>query len=309
MDKYLAIDIGGTFIKYGIIKENAEILKKGKKPTPSTLEELLEIVEELKEIDKGITGIAVSAPGAVGEDGIIYGTSAIPYLHGPNVKDLIIAHTNLPVYMENDANCAAYAEVWKGAAKGKENVLAVVIGTGIGGAVIKNGELHKGANLHGGEFGYMLMHPEIDKEGNTWSWAASTLALVQKVADLKGVNKHELSGEYIFELAEDGDVICQKAIEEFYHLLAFGIYNLQYMYDPELILIGGGISAREDLIKEINHKIDNILKKVNPGGIVPVLATCEFRQDSNLLGAVYGFMKHVRILLTENKEELNEEAI
>lgn len=295
MKKYLAIDMGGTFMKHAVVGENAEIFKNGKIKTPKTLDELLSQIERIVQSQSYIEGIAVSSPGAVSDEGIIYGSSAVKYLSGPNIKQLIAERTDLNVYMENDANCAGYAEIWNGAAKGKRDVLVMVVGTGIGGAVIKDGVLHKGANLHGGEFGYMLLNSDFKDSDDVWSRVSSTVALVKKVAKIKQVDKASLSGERIFELAALGDQDCVQAIDEFYHLLAVGIYNLQYIYDPEVILVGGGISAREDLINNINKKLDRILELVHLAKIKPKIDTCKFRQDANLLGAVYGLMKENKL--------------
>ena len=171
------------------------------------------------------------------------------------------------------------------------SVLVIVIGTGIGGSIIKNGLLHKGSNLHGGEFGYMLLTSDVKGSDDVWSRVASTKALVKKVAQKKKVDMNTLSGEKIFMLADSGDEDCRQAIDEFYHLLAIGIYNLQYIYDPEIILIGGGISAREDLTEKINEKLDKILTTIDLARIKPRINTCKFRQNANLLGAVYGFIE------------------
>lgn len=291
MKKYVSFDIGGTFVKYGVIGENARILETNKVKTPETLDELLRIIKEFALFHPEAVGIAVSCPGAVSDEGIIYGSSAIPYIHGPNIKELIEQDVKLPIFIENDANCAAYAEVWDGSAKGKKDVLVIVIGTGIGGSIIKNGQLHKGANLHGGEFGYMLLNSDVKGSDDVWSRVASTKALVKKVAQKKEVDMESLSGEKIFMLADSGDKDCRQALDEFYHLLAVGIYNLQYIYDPNIILIGGGISAREEIIDEINAKLNNILTAINLARIKPNIKTCKFRQDANLLGAVYGFVE------------------
>jgi predicted NBD/HSP70 family sugar kinase len=291
MEKYLAIDIGGTFIKFGTVDVNGKIQNEGKLKTSKNIEDLLAVIEELSASLPDSKGIAISAPGAVSDNGVIYGSSALPYLHGPNIKHLVSEKTGKRVYMENDANCAGYAEVWKGSAKGKKDVLVMVIGTGIGGAVIKDGRIHKGANLHGGEFGYMLLSVDVQNSDDIWSRVASTKALVRRVAEAKKLDVNSLSGEQIFKMAEEGDEDCINGLDQFYHLLAVGIYNLQYIYDPEVILIGGGISAREDLIDKINGKLDGIMESINLAKIKPNIDACHFRQNANLLGAVYGFMK------------------
>jgi predicted NBD/HSP70 family sugar kinase len=290
MSRYLAFDIGGTFIKYGLVTEKAEILENNKVKTPGTLDELLSIIKNLIVTYSDVKGIAISSPGAVSDEGVISGSSAIRYLHGPNIKKLVKELTSLPVYLENDANCAGYAELWNGAAKGKKDVLVMVIGTGIGGSVFKNGQLHKGAHLHGGEFGYMLVTSDVQDSNDVWSRVASTAALVREVAKRKQIDAESISGEQIFQLAESGDNDCIEAINRFYHLLAVGIYNLQYIYDPEVIVIGGGISARDELIDGINEKLDHILARVDLAKIKPEIVACKYRQNANLLGAVYGAM-------------------
>lgn len=291
MDKYLAIDIGGTHMKYGVIGRNAEMMESGIIETPVTLDELLFRIEEYAQLHKESIGIAVSMPGAVSREGVVYGSSAISYLHGPNIKQLIENRTELPVYIENDANCAGYAEIWAGSAKGKKEVIVMVIGTGIGGAIIKNGRLHKGANLHEGEFGFMLLNTNMEMRNDGWRMMDSTVSMVKKIANIKQIDKDSLSGEAVFKWAASGDQDCIDAIDEFYHLLAIGIFNLQYIYDPEIILIGGGISARKNLIHNINEKLNTILEAIPGAKIRPRIEVCKFRQNANLLGAVYGLMK------------------
>lgn len=290
MKTFLAIDIGGTFIKYGLVDEQAVILESGREAAPKELSALLDLIDDLAQKYPQSDGIAVSSPGAVGDDGIIYGSSALPYLHGPNIKELLEEKIKKPIFLENDANCAAFAEIWKGAAQGKKDIMVIVIGTGIGGSIMKDGKLHKGSHLHGGEFGYMLLDSSKNGRNNTWSRRASTAALIRSVAEVKKAAPDSLTGEQIFTMAEAGDQDCIQALEEFYHLLALGIYNLQYVYDPEIILIGGGISAREELITMIDDNLNDILTGIPDAKIKPQIAACHFRQNANLVGAVYGFM-------------------
>ncbi|GEN56376.1 transcriptional regulator [Halolactibacillus alkaliphilus] len=288
MGEFIAFDIGGTYIKYGLIDNQSHILEQNKVKTPNELEELLTILQNYANLHKRAKGVAISIPGAVSDDGFVYGKSAISYIHGPNMKQLIEQRTNLPVYIENDANCAGYAEMWGGSAKGKKDVIVMAIGTGIGGAIIKEGVIHKGANLHGGEFGFMLLSLDRDIEENTWVRMDSTVSMIKKVAKKKNVPYESLSGEDVFKLAENGDEICIKAVDLFYHKLAIGIFNLQYIYDPEVILLSGGISARADLIHCIYKKLDSVIQSMPNATVRPVIDFCKYRQNANLIGAVYG---------------------
>lgn len=299
MKNYMVFDVGGSMIKFAIMNGNGEFLEKGELPVSDTdfsrfQETIIETVLENK-VKHQVTGIAFSCPGGVeSETGIIGGSSALPCIHGPNFKTIFSQATGLPVELENDANCAALGEVWKGAAKENENVLFTIIGTGIGGAIIKNRRIHKGANLHGGEIGYMVLQvvEENGKPGfQTWSQLASTGALVKNVAKRKGIEPKELNGKLIFQSAEEGDEICIEEIDAFYLRLAQGIYNIQYVYDPEKIIIGGAISNREDLIDQIYKKIDILLKSVKAAKVRPIIEPCQFKNDANLLGALYHYLQ------------------
>lgn len=294
MANILSIDFGGTYIKYGFVDTDGNIVNKDLIQTPSTLEDLIKFIKKqvLSYPNKDIKGIAISAPGSVSEEGVIYGSSAIPYIHGPNMKHVIEKETGLRTQIENDANCVGLAEVWRGAAIGKKDVAIVVIGTGIGGSLIKNGAVHKGNSLHGGEFGYMILNPyNLGSGMNTLSEVASTYSILKRVAAEKQIEISTLTGEMIFSMADQGDEICKRAISEFITMLSIGIYNIQYAYDPELILIGGGISQRDDLIIRIRKEIDRIIATVDVATITPKIERCAFHADANLIGATYHYMQ------------------
>ncbi|MFB3161937.1 ROK family protein [Neobacillus sp. 179-J 1A1 HS] len=299
MRNFMVFDVGGTNIKYAVINEQGEFLTKGDFPSsPYDFDQfhnnIISITMENKQ-KYNITGLAFSCPGGVdSETGIIGGASALPCIHGPNFKETFGRATGLPVEIENDANSAALGEVWKGAAKNNQNVMFTIIGTGIGGAVIKDRKIHKGANLHGGEIGYMVLNVQNHNGTNTfhtWSHLAATGALVKEVAKVKGVSVSDLNGKKIFEAAEAGDQDCLQAIENFYLYLAQGIYNIQYIYDPEKIIIGGAISNRTDLIDKIYEKLDLILDTVEIAKVRPVIEVCHFKNDANLLGALFHFLQ------------------
>ena len=162
-------------------------------------------------------------------------------------------------------------------------VMFLVCGTGIGGAIVKDGSIHHGKHLHGGEFGYMLME-EVDGTYKNFSEVASTMSFVRKAR--KHYDDESIDGVEVFKRANEGDKFCIDVIDTFYKTLAKGIFNLQYVYDPELILLGGAISEREDFIERLNNAMDEILRKVEIAKVKPILDTCTHKKDANLIGAL-----------------------
>ena len=295
MNYYAVLDVGGSSIKYALMDELGEIIDKSSVPTPKeSLELFLDQVDFIVKRYQSIyelKGMAISMPGAVNvKTGYIAGLSALPYIHGPNMKELIQERTHLTVEMENDANCAALAEGWIGAAKDVMDYLCLVIGTGIGGAVVLNKNIRHGKNQFCGEFGYMIMEDYLDKpEGETWSSLAAVGGLINKVAKRKGMDPDSFNGKKIFELAEKGDSEVKDEIDKFMKRLAVGIYNLQYMLDPEKILIGGAISSREGFIERINEILLQMKRSQND--LTINVERCQFGNDSNLIGALYHFLQ------------------
>lgn len=286
------IDIGGTAIKVGVLDSKGTIITKDSLKVIHDLEQFKEILItwiEKTRVTYPIQGISISSPGAVDtKTGFVGGSSAIPCIHGLNWKTILNEAINLPVSIENDANCAALAEVFSGSGQSVNDVLFLVCGTGIGGAIVKDGKIHHGKNLHGGEFGYMLME-EHDGKFYNFSNVASTMSFVRKARE--HYHDESYDGIKVFEEAAKGNKFCQQILDRFYLNLAKGIFNLQYIYDPELILIGGAISQREDFIHQINEKMDYLLEKVEIAKVKPNLNTCTHKGDANLIGALANFIE------------------
>lgn len=293
---YACFDLGGTSLKYGLLDETGKILENGKVKVHDDVELIFDLIEKLiKSYEEAntIQGVCLSTPGAVDcERGVIYGYSALPSIHGPNWIQELEKRCQLPVSIENDANCAALAEVYRGAGKGYSDLMFLVIGSGIGGAVIKDGKIHHGKHLSGGEFGYAVFQQK-DGKLQTYSDLAATVQMVEKVRE--AMKDDSLEGQDVFRMAEEGSKICQEAVKEFYFQLAVGIYNLQYIYDPEIIILGGGVSEQKDFVEQIEYQLDKVLRKVKIADIKPKVARCSFGPDANLEGA---FLHHV---MRENK--------
>lgn len=279
----LAFDMGGTAVKYGVLTTEGAILEKGKFTTPDNLDEMIQLLVDVKSnYDYSFQGAAFSCPGAVNnETGIIGGASAIPYIHNFPFKQLLEEKLRLPVTMENDANCAALAEVWIGAAKDKQDIIFMILGSGVGGAVIRGGKVHHGANLHGGEFGYMLM----DRDGHTLSELGTVVNAATRISERLELPADEVDGHLVFKLRSEGNEVAKEELETMFYYLARSIFNLQYALDPEMVVIGGGVSERPDFITELNSYVDQVKASVPIATIRPTVVSCQFGNDANLIGA------------------------
>ncbi len=280
---YLVIDIGGSSVKSGIWQAG-KLLAEEQAPSPANWEEMLAQLVNLKarkSQDYPLKGVSFSLPGIVNKKtGILEGASSLAYLHGFAFREVVSQAMGLPVFMENDAKCAALAEQRYGVAKNKQNVLFVVIGTGIGGTIISDGQIRKGHHSFSGEFGMMLINGRDE-----WALLGSAVHMARRVSVAKGLPETALSGREVFELAEAGDPLADQAVEELYHYLALGIYNLQYIIDPELIILGGGISAKTGLIADIERHLQLIMGYGQRSPLFPKLAVCQFGNEANLIGA------------------------
>lgn len=285
------LDIGGTSIKVAICDKDGNLFSKDtlfvKHETNEFINSIVEWIEEMKKEYK-LEGVAISAPGPVNvKEGVVKGSCALPCINDIKWKEVIKEKTGLNASIENDGNCAALAEVFNGSGKDYKDILFIVCGTGIGGAIIKDGKVHYGKNLYGGEFGFMIME-EQDGEYKIFSEVASTMSFVRKVRE--HYNDDTWTGEKVFEEANKGNQVCIEAIETFYLNLAKGILSLQHIYDPELILLGGAISNREDFVDKINQKLNEVRSKIKFDTLMPQINTCTHKKDANLIGALANYL-------------------
>ncbi|AZK43903.1 ROK family protein [Erysipelothrix piscisicarius] len=279
--KYFVFDWGGTSVKYALWDGEA-LREHGAFKTPTTWEHLkIEMLERFKPYQHKVAGIAISTPGSVDiEKGVIGGLSAIDYIHNFEIVTEMESLFGLPVSIENDANCAALAESWRGVAKDLNNILFVVIGTGIGGAVIVDGVLQRGTQRFAGEFGCMIFDGET-----TWSMAGTAVHMAERYCLRSGLALDSVSGAEVFQRAER-DPIALEEVHKFYDALALGLYNLQFTLDPECIVLGGGVSKHPELISELNHRITSLLKQAQLEDVNINLKACAYHNDANLIGAV-----------------------
>ena len=282
----LAIDIGGTTIKFALY-DQGELGDISSIKTPIDLESfyhsLSSVVEQAKK-EHNIQGVAISSPGAVNKKtGVIEGASALPYIHGFDIHAALETLFGLPVSIENDANCAALAEVAFGAAKDCSTALLLVLGTGVGGAVVIDGKVHHGKHLFGGEFGYMLVD-----DTQTFSSVGTTVSMARRYYKRTG---EELDAVDIFDRAFLGESVACEEKDFFIHQVAKGIFNLSYAFDPDIVLIGGGVSQADWLIPELKKELEKLKQIVGIAPFVPDIAVCQFQNVANLIGATVDFLQ------------------
>ena len=281
----LVFDMGGSAVKYGVWSQDS-LVSKGKFITPNTWEEMKAQLQQVRtSVNEEIEGVGISAPGAVNaQERRIDGISAIPYIHGFDIYSELEAAFGVPVTIENDANCAGMAEFYQGAGKEYQQAAFVVIGTGVGGTLFQNGELVRGAHLYGGEFGLMILD-----QGKTFSQLGTAVQMAWRYCDRIGVDRATITGEEVFQRAEDGDAIAIEEVNKFYRYLAQGLFSIQFAFDPEVIIIGGGVSAKKGLLQEVDQRLKKMLADQALNDFVPLIKLCDYRNDANLVGAAANF--------------------
>ena len=269
----LAIDIGGTMIKYGLVSSDGEILSTDKIETEAEkgLENILNKIDNIfKRYKKNNpVGIAVSGTGQInGMIGkVIGGNPIIPNWIGTNLVKILEEKYNLPAVLENDVNCVALGEKWIGAGKDLSNFICLTIGTGIGGGIILNNQLFRGENFVAGEFGHILI-----KKGE-FEQFASTTALIRLV---KERTEKTLNGKEIFDLEKKEIVEYQEVISEWIENLTDGLSSIVYCFNPANIILGGGVIEQgEPLINKIKN---SLFKKIGP----------QFKEKLNITQAKLG---------------------
>ena len=272
---HAGIDIGGTAVKIGVVDENGKVLLSETRSVSfdgyktSIMTTVANLAGEvLEKSPVKIEGIGVSATGQIDvNSGTVIGVGAqLGDWLGSPVKKILEDRFHLPVTVINDANAAALGEQTFGRAKGKENVLVVTVGTGIGGGIIENGRLIQGRRGIGGEIGHYIINFDgvecpcgnrgcFERYGSTGALVrrfTENVALLEKL----GVPAEDVNGKVIFDHLDDADVSA--TVNSWIDSIAFGIIGLVHIFNPEMVLIGGGISREDEhFIRPLREKILN----------------------------------------------------
>ena len=292
--KYLVLDIGGSAIKYALMTEEVEFIEKGKKPTPiDNIENFIETVGGIyDEYKYDIEGMAISMPGVLdSQKGYTYTGGSLTYNNGKEIVRILQERCPIKIRIENDGKCAALAEVWKGSLKDYDDGIVIVLGTGVGGGIVRDKKIYKGKNFFAGEFSFVATNiNDTEDTENWWGFKSGSKALLGAAAKAKNIPIEELDGYKVFEYANNNDKDILKVLDDFTQNLAVQIFNLQCILDPEVVAIGGGISSQDILIEYIQKNVNKYHTNFEYGVPKPNIVRCKFRNDANLIGALYNFI-------------------
>ncbi len=266
MKKYgFGVDIGGTTCKLGLFETSGNLLEKWEIPTDTSNEGeniLSDIAKSLNEkmaeqiIQKDdIEGIGIGLPGPVRSDGVVPMCVNLGWKNRNVAKEMESLMDGIKVKAANDANVAALGEMWQGGGRGSKNLVMVTLGTGVGGGIIIDGEIMPGSNGAGGEIGHITVNPhETDacncgRRGCLEQYASATG--IVRIARQHLAKEHEsslleelgeISAKAVFDVYKDGDKTAEAIVDEFAQILGNALSNLACVLDPEVFVIGGGVS-------------------------------------------------------------------
>jgi glucokinase len=264
----IGIDIGGTKIAAGVVTADGHIVERALVPTPmdderATVAAMLRVIAELRARHPGVEAIGVGAAGLVEWPGGRVRWAPHNAYRQLSLRRLLYEATGLPTVVDNDANAAAWAEARFGAGLGSEHMVLLTVGTGIGGGLVLGGQVYRGSAGLGAEVGHMIVDPDGDPCacGNVGclETVASGGALGRtgreaaqadpggRLAQLAGAPE-KVTGEVVFHAAREGDPAACALFERLGFWLGVGIASLVNLFDPELVVIGGGLVATGDLL-------------------------------------------------------------
>ncbi len=307
--KYIGIDLGGTNIVAGLVSESGSILDKVSRPTlgerqhEEIINDMIEMCKELLSSnnleEKDIHSIGIGVPGSADTERHI-----ITYLCNLNFKDVHIRdyfgkHFDLPVYLGNDANVAAFGEYVAGSAKGYKSSVMVTLGTGVGGGVVENGKILTGANFNAAEIGHIVISVGGEQCGcgrkGCWEAYSSASAIVRDIkraiennpnsilAKLYADNDNNTNAKMAFDAKELGCPIGSEIVENYMLYLSEGLTNIISIFDPNVIILGGGVAGQKEKLTEPLK--DMIRKNIFGGQLNCDIIPASLGNDAGVIGA------------------------
>ena len=301
----LGVDVGGTKIAAGVVTSDGRILHKTTAPTPRdpdhVVQHILAVITDLRRHYPDVAAVGVGAAGMVDwPSGHIRWAPNNSYSDLP-LQQLLAEGSGLPATVENDANAAAWAEAAVGAGAGLGNVIALTIGTGVGAGIILNGELQRGETGIAGEAGHIIINPvggepcgcgatgclEAMASGTALGRAGRRAAAADpagRLAQLAGTAA-SVTGETVYQAALAGDPTARHLFDQLGYWLGAGIASLVNLFDPQLVILGGGLVTTGDLLLTPAHASFERFVFARTHRELPALALAQMGTDAGLIGA------------------------
>lgn len=266
----IGVDVGGTTVKLGLFDPEGCVLDKWEIPTvkedegrrilPDAAESIRAKLEERNVLLQEILGIGIGVPAAVDGRGNMMGSAVNIGWKPFNIPETLNAYINVPVKVANDANAAAFGEMWQGAGRGYDSMVAVTLGTGVGGGIVIDGKILTGAVGAGGEIGHIHIEDSETEEcgcgnrGCLEQYASATgivrlagrrLKKDDKASVLRG---EQLSAKHVFDAVKAGDEVAVEIARQFGEYLGKGLAAVAAVVDPEVFVIGGGVSKAGEIL-------------------------------------------------------------
>ena len=297
--KIIAFDVGGTAIKFGMVDENFKVLFSEEFPTnefEDTDNMVMYAMEaKLREYEGQYDAIGISTAGQVDfENGMIHdGVGNIPNYNHSDLRGTFERIFNVPVAVDNDVNCAAIGEAHFGAAKGAKDFLCLTYGTGVGGCIYINGDVYRGSKFAGGEFGHMATHKDgrpctCGRIGCYEAYAACRV-FTKSVSDRMG---KKMNGREIFMEENLKNPIIIEEMDNWEDEIALGLRNLCYIFNPSLIVLGGGIMSEDLLLGHIRHKVN---AQLEPNYKHVKIEKAQLGNKAGMLGAAWLASERLKI--------------
>ena len=298
------VDLGGTTVKLGYFDMDGNVLDKWEIPTrkedsgslilPDIAKTILDKMAEKGLTKEEVAGVGIGVPGPVNDEGVIFMAANLGW-GIMNINEELSALTGLPVKAGNDANVAALGEMWKGGGQGHKNLVAVTLGTGVGGGIVVNGQLLAGATGAGGEIGHIHVEDaetEVCGCGNKGcleQYASATGVVRLANRALKASDRDivlrtgEVSAKTVFDAVKAGDALAIEIAEKFGEYLGKGLAAIAGVVNPEIFVIGGGVSKAGPVL------LDYIKKYYTPyvfhGSRNALFALATLGNDAGIYGA------------------------
>jgi glucokinase len=299
------VDLGGTNLRVAVVDPDGRVVEERRADTPHTLDDIVDhiagAVRAFAPLRPEARALGVGAAGMVDHDGTIHYSPNVPaFLHAP-VRARLEDAVGLPTVVDNDANVAVVAELVHGAARGCSEVLLITLGTGVGGGIVTRGEVLRGAHGFGAEVGHFQVDPDgplcacgqrghweavasgtaLGALGREWAVAGAAPSVLARV----GGNAGDITGTLVGDVAQEGAGDAVAVVEEYARRVAIGLVGLVNIFDPELVVVSGGLVELGDvLLAPLRAAFDGRIEGAAHRPAVPIVAA-ELGGQAGVVGA------------------------